>query len=219
MARYLQRAHTGRRRNEAARAAILNAAADLLMNDADASATTIETLASAAGVGRQTIYRWWPSKGAVLIEAMTERASLEVPLPDTGTLPGDLRAFLTATFRTAGTTSTAGVLRGVIVEAQRDQHTATLLREFAARRRAALREVFVRGRARGELPEDADVELLIDQAFGVLWYRMLVGHGDLDHDAATRLAAGLARQVSHRGPAEGHTGGFDTENSCRNCAS
>ncbi|HEX2299393.1 MAG TPA: TetR/AcrR family transcriptional regulator C-terminal ligand-binding domain-containing protein, partial [Pseudonocardiaceae bacterium] len=167
-----------------------------LMNEADASTATIDSLAAAAGVGRQTIYRWWPSKGAVLIEAMTERASLEVPVPDTGTFPGDLHAFLIATFRTAGAHNTAGVLRGVIVEAQRDQHTAMLLREFAAGRRAALRAVFIRGRSRGELSADADVELLIDQAFGVLWYRMLIGRGDLDDEAAARLATGLARQVS-----------------------
>lgn len=165
------------------------------MNDADAATTTIDTLAAAAGVGRQTIYRWWPSKGAVFIEAMSERASLEVPVPETGSLPGDLYAFLTATFRTAGANNIAGVLRGVIAEAQRDLYTATLLREFAAGRRAALREVFLRGRVQGEMRAGTDIDLLIDQAFGVLWYRLLTGHGDLDNAAAARLAAGLARQA------------------------
>lgn len=166
------------------------------MADGDTSKLTIDTLASAAGVGRQTIYRWWPSKGAVLIEAMIERASLLVRAPDTGSLSGDLAAFLVSTFRTAGAGNTPAALRGVIAEAQRDQRTASLLDEFTESRRAALWEVFTRGHARGELPADADIDLLIDQAFGVLWYRMLTGRGVLDADSATRLAAGLTKQAS-----------------------
>jgi AcrR family transcriptional regulator len=166
------------------------------MADGDTSKLTIDTLASAAGVGRQTIYRWWPSKGAVLIEAMIERASLLVPAPDTGSLSGDLAAFLVSTFHAAGSGNTPAALRGVIAEAQRDQRTASLLDEFTESRRAALWEVFTRGRASGELPADADIGLLIDQAFGVLWYRMLTGRGVLDTDSATRLAAGLTKQAS-----------------------
>jgi AcrR family transcriptional regulator len=188
------RPHTGRRRNEAARAAILKAAVDLLMTGADASTTTIDTLASAAGVGRQTIYRWWPSKGAVLLEAMIERANLTVPVPDTGSLRSDLHTFLGDTFRAAG--NNAAALRGVIAEAQRDQHTATMLSEFVAQRRAALLELFTRAISRGELPADAAVDLLIDQAYGVLWYRMLTGRGSLDADAAAELATALAGKAS-----------------------
>lgn len=194
------RPHTGRRRNEAARAAILKAAVDLLVTGADASTTTIDTLASAAGVGRQTIYRWWPSKGAVLLDAMIERASFAVPVPDTGTLLADLHAFLGATFRTADAGNTAAALRGVIAEAQRDQHTAAMLGEFVEQRRAALRELFTRAISRGELAADTSVDLLVDQVYGVLWYRMLTGHGSLDANAAAELAAALARQVSPREP-------------------
>jgi AcrR family transcriptional regulator len=187
------RRHTGRRRNDEAREAILEAAATLLAGP-DGMAVTIEAIAAAAGVGRQTIYRWWPSKGAVLLDAMTERAAVEVPVPDQGSLLDDLRWFLTATFRSAA--AAAPVLRSVMAEAQRDPHAAELLVGFTGRRRAALRELIGRSRARGEVAEHADVELLVDQAFGVLWYRLLTGHGELTDAAAERLAVGLAGQAA-----------------------
>jgi AcrR family transcriptional regulator len=186
------RRHTGRRRNDEARRAILDAAARLLA-EPDPMATTIDAIAAAAGVGRQTIYRWWPSKGAVLLEAMIERAAAAVPVPDEGSLVGDLRAFLAATF--AGAAAAAPALRSVMAEAQRDPHAAELLAGFTGERRAALREVVGRARARDELAADADVDLLVDQAFGVLWYRLLTGHGELTAAAAVQLAAGLARQA------------------------
>jgi AcrR family transcriptional regulator len=68
------RQHTGRRRNAAARDAILDATFDLLRTRG-AVGLTIDAIAEAAGVGRQTIYRWWPSKGAVAAEAMARGAA------------------------------------------------------------------------------------------------------------------------------------------------
>jgi AcrR family transcriptional regulator len=62
----------------------------------------IDMIAAAAGVGKQTIYRWWPSKGAVLLEAMTDLARTSAPTPDSGSLAGDLKTFVSATFRSAG---------------------------------------------------------------------------------------------------------------------
>ncbi|WP_328540335.1 TetR/AcrR family transcriptional regulator [Streptomyces sp. NBC_00344] len=67
------RPHTGRRRIEAARQAILDAALRLLA-EADGASVTVSTTAREAGVGKQTLYRWWPSKGAVLLDAMWDRA-------------------------------------------------------------------------------------------------------------------------------------------------
>ena len=91
-----RRPHTGRRRNEAARDAILSAAYRLL-SQPGTEALTIESIAAEAGVGRQTIYRWWPSKGAVLADALARHAQVVVPNRDTGSFTGDLTAFLTDT--------------------------------------------------------------------------------------------------------------------------
>ncbi|MGV9674695.1 TetR/AcrR family transcriptional regulator [Nocardia sp. NPDC003482] len=185
------RPHTGRRRNEAVRQAILSAAVELLAA-ADGAPITIDAIARAAGVGKQTIYRWWPSKGAVLLAAMLERADESVPRPDTGSLRGDLTAMIAATFTGAQENSTASALRTLVREAADDPHTAELLRQFALTRRAALRRIVIRGVERGELASDTDVDLVVDQVYGVFWYRFLLGHAPLDEATAARLAATLA---------------------------
>jgi AcrR family transcriptional regulator len=184
------RPHTGRRRNEAARRAILDAALRLLA-DADGAPVTVETIARKAGVGKQTLYRWWPSKGAVLLDALTDRAGQDVPAPDTGSLRDDLRAVVAATFEGASAPPTAPALRTLAREAARDPHLADLMREFTGARRAALREVLERGRERGELPEGRDLDLMVDQVYGVFWYRFLLGHAPLDERTATDLADSL----------------------------
>ncbi|MEU5879498.1 TetR/AcrR family transcriptional regulator [Spirillospora sp. NPDC047279] len=187
-----RRPHTGRRRNEEARRAILDAAVELIGRDE--GPVTIDTIAAAAGVGKQTIYRWWPSKGAVLLEAMAERATADVPVTDTGSLAGDLDAFLLATFRSAGTGRTAPLLRMVMAEAQRDEQVAEVMRDFIAKRRAALRGVLERAGGRGEIRADADLDLMVDQAFGVLWYRILIGHAPLGENEARELGRSLVIQ-------------------------
>lgn len=186
------RPHTGRRRNEAVRRAILDAALRLLA-DADGAPVTVETIARAAGVGKQTLYRWWPSKGAVLLDALTDYAAQEVPTPDTGSLRDDLRALVTATFESSRRAPSAPALRTLVREAARDPHLAQMMRDFTESRRAAVREILHRGRERGELPADRDVDLLVDQFYGFFWYRFLLGHAPLDTTAAERLTESLLR--------------------------
>ncbi|WP_084479025.1 TetR/AcrR family transcriptional regulator [Nocardia jejuensis] len=181
-----ERPHTGRRRNEATHQAILDAAVKLLAKSAGAP-ITIDSIARAAGVGKQTVYRWWPSKGAVLLDALLDRSQQEVPTPDTGTLREDLRAVIAGTFLGAQRSPTAPALRTLAREAARDEHLAELMREFVSRRRAAVREILERGRDRGELAADADPDLMVDQIFGVFWYRFLLGHAPLDRQTADRL--------------------------------
>jgi len=184
------RPHTGRRRNEAARRAILDAALRLL-GEAEGDSVTVETIARAAGVGKQTLYRWWPSKGAVLLEALAERAQQAVPAPDHGDLRDDLRAVVAATFAGAQRPPVGPALRTLAREAARDPQLAVLMREFTESRRAALRDVLERGRERGELEPGRDLDLMVDQVYGVFWYRFLLGHGPLDEDTAKALADSL----------------------------
>jgi len=179
------RPHTGRRRNPAVRQAILDRAADLLA-DNDYKAVSIDVIAQAAGVSKHTIYRWWPSKGAVLLEAMAERARHLTPGLDTGVFADDLETFLAATFRTV--VKVSGLLRGTMAEAQRDPVAAEGLRRFTAGRRDELRALLARGLRQGELPADSDLDLLVDQLFGLMWYRLLIGHAPLDDAVAARLA-------------------------------
>lgn len=187
-----RRPHTGRRRNEAAKDAILNAAYRLL-SDPGTEALTIDSIAAEAGVGRQTIYRWWPSKGAVLADALARHARVVVPERDTGSFTGDLAAFFVDSFAGLADEGLAARLRQIVAAAQQDEHVARVLADFTAVRRAALRAILERGRASGALAPDADLDMLVDMAYGVLYYRLLVGHAPLDADAGRALAAELTR--------------------------
>ena len=195
-----RRRHTGRRRNDAAQDAILDAAFRLLSGPRTA-ALTIDAIAAEAGVGRQTIYRWWPSKGAVVADALARHAQEVVPERDTGSFTGDLRAFLTASFAGLADEGLAGLLRQIVAEAQHDEHVARVLADFTAVRRAALRALLERGQDLGELAADADLDMLVEMAYGVLYYRLLVGHAPLDEQAARSLAAELTRSAGLPRPA------------------
>jgi AcrR family transcriptional regulator len=187
-----RRPHTGRRRNDAAKDAILDAAFRLL-SDPGTESLTIDAIAAEAGVGRQTIYRWWPSKGAVVADALARHARVVVPERDTGSFTGDLEAFLSDSFAGLEDEGLAGRLRQIVAAAQQDEHVARVLADFTGVRRAALRALLERGRTAGELAVDADLDMLVDMAYGVLYYRLLVGHASLDEKAARSLAAELTR--------------------------
>src|SRR6201994_246 len=105
----------GRRRSEDSRNAILQAATDLVVEQGYA-AVSIEKIAQRAGVGKQTIYRWWPSKGDVLMEALAGKADLLVPLPDEGSWAADLRRMLEATYTLGNAPQIADLLRALMVE-------------------------------------------------------------------------------------------------------
>jgi len=182
----------GRPRSDAARQAILAAALDEL-RERGYGALTVEGLAARAGVGKQTIYRWWPGKAEVVLEAMLVAAATRIPVPDKGDLEADLRAFLTATFRRR---DQQPIVVGLMAQALLDPEFAVKFREqFLFGRRAALREVLERARNRGELAAEIDVELLIDVVFGVLWYRLLIGHAPLTPAAARQLTDLVLRVV------------------------
>jgi len=179
-------------RSESARSAIL-AATSSLIERIGYDRMTIEGIATEAGVGKQTIYRWWPSKADVVLEAAGVEAEARIAVPDRGSLAADLRGFLAATFRQR---SQQRVVVGLMAQSLLDPAFAEKFREqFLFRRRAALRSVFERALERGELRPDEDVELLLDVVFGVLWYRMLIGHAPLTRRAADQLAALVLRTV------------------------
>ncbi|WP_446223247.1 TetR/AcrR family transcriptional regulator C-terminal ligand-binding domain-containing protein [Nocardia sp. IBHARD005] len=188
------RAHTGRKRNDAAKQAILRAVPAVLAA-ADRIDITMSEIAAAAGVGKQTIYRWWPSRGALLLDAMSEWASGAVPEPDTGNRRADVAAFLRATFAAASAPPADVLLRAILADAQRDRQVADLLAEFVAVRRGVLARILARDGA-----DSDDVELLVDQAFGVLWYRLAVTRAPLGADLADRLADSLCAAPAPTNP-------------------
>src|ERR1700735_5720900 len=103
----------GRKRSEESRRASL-AAPGALVGQAGFAGLTIEGIAARSGTGKQTIYRWWPSKDDVLLEAGAAKAALHVPVEDGGSFRGDLRAFLTASFALGRQRQMNGPLRAPI---------------------------------------------------------------------------------------------------------
>jgi AcrR family transcriptional regulator len=188
----LLRPHTGSRRNDAAEQAILRAAAELLA-DGDGAPITVAAIAERAGVGKQTIYRWWPSKSAVLLDAMIHRAHQVAPAPDNGDLRADLRLFLRSTF--AAAPANRSLLLGVLREALGDAATMARLATFTAARRGELAQILDQARAREEIPGLEGLETVVDQAFGLIWYRMIFAHRPLDEHAADHLADALTTQL------------------------
>jgi len=186
----MTRAHTGRRRNEEARKATLAATFEAIRRDG-VSGLRIESIAREAGVSKQTIYRWWPRRAALVVDAASERSHAEVAVRDTGSVAGDVEAFLDATYRAARLPDMTPVLRALLVEAQAGGEAAEALDSFTGGRRELLAGILQRGIDRRELPADTDLELLCDIGFGVLWYRLLVGHARVDDTLARRVTAAI----------------------------
>ncbi len=180
----------GRPRSTAARKAILEAALAEL-RERGYAALTVEGIASRAGVGKQTIYRWWPSKADVVLDALLDLTATRITVPDKGSLVEDLVAFLRATFRQRGQRP---VLVGLMAQAVLDPAFATQFRDrFLFARREALRGILRRAVDRGEVAAELDLELLIDVVYGVLWYRLLLDHAPISEAAGQQLAALVMR--------------------------
>lgn len=176
----------GRPRSEPARRAILAAGARLV-EDEGYGALTMQRIARSAGVSKQTVYRWWPSKAAVVLEAVNEAAQAAAPAPNAGSLETDLRGLLRSTV--AGiTVRNPRMLAALMAEAQLDEDFARAFRSgFLARRREVLLEVLERARARGEIAESVETEFLAELVFGAVWYRILSRHAPLDRRFADQL--------------------------------
>ncbi|MCX5212553.1 TetR/AcrR family transcriptional regulator [Kitasatospora sp. NBC_00240] len=171
------------RRSERSRKAVLAAAAELV-TELGYAKVSIEAIAARAGVGKQTIYRWWPSKGAVVFDAFLaaeedEGGSLAVP--DTGDLAADLRSLLRPTVRQLADPVFNNPARALVAETQLDP---ALLREYRERLLAPLLEVTKErlrsARRTGGLPADADLDLAVELLYGPLYYRWIHHLGPLD---------------------------------------
>jgi AcrR family transcriptional regulator len=178
----------GRPRSELSHEAILDAVLALLEAEGY-HAVTIEGVARHAGVGKQTIYRWWKSKAELVLEAYANHAASKIPVPDKGTLRGDLETFLAAGFKRL-TDVSGPMMRGLMADAVLDEEfREVLIKAFIDKRREAVRQMLERGISRGELDAEADLELACDLVFGPMWYRLLLKHGKLDGRFARQITS------------------------------
>ncbi|MFJ2081833.1 TetR/AcrR family transcriptional regulator [Micromonospora chokoriensis] len=193
------------RRNETSRRAILTAAFDLLQEVGYAK-VSIEGIATRAGVGKQTIYRWWPSKGAVIFDAfllLSEGAEGEPPtLPDTGDLATDLSLVLRATVEEMNDPRYEQPMRALATEITLDPELAAA---YAQRLDGPLREA-KRQRLRsaqqaGQLADDLDLDVAVDLIWGPVLNRWLYRSGPLTTEYADRVVTTALDGLRPRRPA------------------
>jgi AcrR family transcriptional regulator len=169
-------AQRGRPRSQEADRAILTATAELLA-DRGLSAMSIEEVAARAGVGKTTIYRRWPSKGLLALDAFVASFREEQPPNDTGTLRGDLLAALRAWVRAVTQTPMGPMLTGLIAEAQHDPELRGAWRDRVLEPlRVQHRIMLDRAIERGEIPASVDRDVVLDLFFGAAEHRLLLGH-------------------------------------------
>lgn len=179
----------GRPRSEEVEHAILKAASGLLAEQGFQSFTIAE-VACRAKVGKPSIYRRWPSKGVLALNAfLSEYLPLLIPL-DTGSLAGDLRSSLSAWVDAVEGTPMGRSLVGLIAEAQSDPGLAVAWREhFVSRARSQHRLTIERAIERGEIPTGSDVDVLMDLLYGPAYHRLLNRHLSFDERSVHQLVA------------------------------
>ncbi|BAC91111.1 TetR/AcrR family transcriptional regulator [Gloeobacter violaceus] len=177
----------GRPRSAESRAAILNATWTLLKTTTLRD-LSIEAIAHESGVGKATIYRWWPSKAAVAIDAFLENVLLVTPYPE-GLSATEAIARQMASLVQAWSGEYGRILAQVIAEGQADPEALNNYRaRYLNHRRAEAKAVIQRGIKDGEFAPDLDPDLAIDILYGPIYYRLLVGHLPLDQRFATELS-------------------------------
>jgi AcrR family transcriptional regulator len=168
----------GRPRNERSRQAILRSTLKLLRRSSFAE-LSIEAIAADAGVGKTTVYRWWPNKGALVVDAFASSIEDELHFPDSGSVRRDMSLQMNQFLEVLRSRS-GRIVAAVIAGGQSDTQ---LMEEFRARflrrRRQEAYQTLQRGIDRGELPRGLDLDLVLDLLYGGIYMRFLIRHDEL----------------------------------------
>ena len=186
----------GRRPAAEVRSEVLEAAAELLFAEGMA-AFTIEKVANRSGASKMTIYKWWPSKGALALDGYFHKVEPQLAFPDTGDIEADLRAQLHAFLRVIRDSAAARVIAELIGQAQSDPELkAAYLQRYSSPRRALAVAALERAKQRGQLRADLDAETVVDQLWGACYHRLLLPDQPLTHEFVDALVDNLFRGIA-----------------------
>ena len=179
----------GRPRSEESRQSILRSTLKLLKQQGGFAELSIEAIAADANVGKTTVYRWWPTKAALVADAFSASADEELRFPNTGSVQSDMSLQmrrLIRIFRSRRGKVVAALLAGgqsdpELIEAFRDR--------FLWPRRKQAYQTLQRGIDRGELPADCDLDLVLDSLYGPIYMRFLIRHDKLEETFADAICA------------------------------
>lgn len=193
----LQARPPGRPRDEAARTRIRDAALQLLEEVGFANATC-DAIAHRSGASKATIYRWWPNKAAVIIDAFVESVTPELPQREAATLEEYVTVHLRQ-FAKVVSGRNGRLLAAVIAAAQNDPEVeAAFLSHWIKPRRALSRKALQKLQSDGLLTELLDIEQVLDAMYGPLHFVLMVRHGQLTPAYAESLAALLVHGLAPR---------------------
>jgi AcrR family transcriptional regulator len=182
----------GRKRDEATRQAILRAAYETLEAEGYGG-FTIEAVAARSGAAKTTIYRWWPSKGALAIDSFLDLYQREAPYPRTRSASEDLKTQLRLQAKVWGGRY-GRLIAGIIAAGQSDATTLELYRQRLVKpRREEGRRLLQRGIDNGEFRPDIDIEAALDALYGPFYGRLLAWLEPLDPVWAERLCDTVLR--------------------------
>src|SRR5271155_2698009 len=187
----------GRPRSEESRQSILRSTLKLLKQDGFPQ-LSIEAIAGDANVGKTTVYRWWPTKAALVADAFSASAEEELQFPNTGSVYKDMSLQmrrLIRIFRSERGKVVAAVLPGgqsdpELIEAYRDT--------FLWPRRRQAYQTLQRGVARGELPAGSDFDLILDSLYGPILMRFLIRHVKLEESFADEVCGLVLKGLERR---------------------
>lgn len=168
----------GRKRCPVAHQSILQAASELL-NEIGFSSLTIEGIASRAGVGKTTIYRRWPNKASLVMDAFLAETAPQFPYSDTGSTIEDFREQMKLVVKVLNSPN-GNTVATLIGGSQTDSELAEAFRtHFLAIRRAESKAVLKKGIERGEIPSNIDADVLLDTLYAPLYFRLLIKYAPL----------------------------------------
>jgi AcrR family transcriptional regulator len=189
----------GRPRSEESRQAILRSTLKLL-RETGFPQLSIEAIAADADVSKATVYRWWPTKAALVADAFSASADQELRFPDTGSVQKDMNLQMRQVIRVFRS-QRGKVVAALLGGGQSDPELIAAFRErFLWPRRRQAYQTLQRGIDRGELPAGIDMNLILDTLYGPIYMRFLIRHDDLNESFADALCGLVLRGVAE--PAE-----------------
>jgi AcrR family transcriptional regulator len=191
------RASIGAKRNPATETAVLAAAQDILA-EGGIQALTMEAVAKRARASKATLYRWWPSRARLLL-AVYSASKDSLPTPDTGSLHGDLVAYVGAMLRHWSEMPEGRVLRHLIAEAQSEPAVMEALKAQRAARWHHIRQLLDRAAARGELAPGLDVAACETRIAALAWFWLLTDTIPTPADLPTEIDQLLAPVLAPAG--------------------
>ncbi|AWT47245.1 MULTISPECIES: TetR/AcrR family transcriptional regulator [Streptomyces] len=190
----------GRRPADEVRADVFRVVGEILLGEGIAD-LTFERVARLSGVSKTTLYKWWPSKGALALDGYFHAVEETLAFEDTGDIRADLLSQLRAFARVMTATPAGRVVTELIGQSQTDEDLAVAFRSlYSGERRRLAGERLRRAQEQGQIRDDVDVQVLVDQLWGAVYHRLLIPDEPVTDAFVTALVSNLIDGITPPSP-------------------